>query len=697
MSNMAVLQNTLARTRVLSDSIRLIGGLDEITPPYQRKPGTARLAQNFEADLHGGYRMNAAYERYDGQLKPSDAIYSIISLTITGSIAAADTITGGTSAATATVCAVVTTSSPAYLVVSKITGLFQSGESIKVAGTAQGTSSSLAISNGASTPLLHAQYNNLAADVYRALIGAIPGSGKVLGIVEYGDVLYGFRNAVGGATAAIYKSSGSGWTAVPLGRQVSFTSGGTYEVAEGNTITGATSGATAVITRVVLTSGTWAAGTAAGKLIFASQTGTFQAENLNVGANLNVATIAGNSSAITLLPDGRYEFVLENFGGSANTKRIYGCDGVNKGFEFDGSVYVPIDTGMTADTPSHVYGHKLQLFFSFGASVQHSAPGEPYVWSAVVGASEIGMGDTVTGFIAQPGSPDGGALSIFTRNRTSTLYGSGVVDWQLVQYRRELGAYPYTIQDVGVTMFLDDRGITNLQTAQEYGNFAHSTVTDQIRDRMNEYRLLAVASCISRDRSQYRLFFSSGYAIYVTLVGGKVIGVMPMLFNDVVRCAWSGERASGSEAMYFGSDDGYVYQMDRGTSQDGDAINFYMNLAWNFQGSPRVDKKYRDLTVEVSGSGYSSFNLGHSLGYSDTGIPQPDDQTSTLSFSSSYWDAFVWDAFYWDGISLSPNNVGLDGEAENISIGVIGSSDYYEPFTITSALIHYTPRGRLRP
>ena len=697
MSNMAALQNALARTQVRADAIRLIGGLDEITPPYQRKPGTARISQNFEADIHGGYRMNAAYERYDGRAKPSAAIYSIISLTITGTIAAANTITGVTSGATATVCAVVTTSSPDYLVVTKISGTFQSGEVLNVSGSPQGTASSVAVANGASTPILHAQYNNMAADVYRALIDAIPGSGKVLGIVEHGDVLYGFRNAIGGATAALYKSSGSGWTAVALGRQVSFTSGGTYEILEGNTITGATSGATAVITRVVLTSGTWAAGTAAGKLIFASQTGTFQAENLNVGANLNVSTIAGNSSAITLLPNGRYEFVLENFGGSANTKRIYGCDGVNKGFEFDGTVFVPIDTGMTTDAPAHVYGHKLQLFFSFGGSVQHSAPGEPYVWSAVLGASELGMGDTVTGFIAQPGSADGGALSIFTRNRLSTLYGSGVVDWQLVQYRRELGAYPYTIQDAGVTMFLDDRGITNLQTAQEYGNFSHNAVTDQLRDRMNEYRLLAIASCISRDRSQYRLFFSSGYALYVTLVGSKVVGVMPMLFNDVARCVWSGERADGSEAMYFGSDDGYVYQMDRGTSQDGDAIEFHMNLAWNFQGSPRVDKRYRDMSVEVSGTGYSAFSLGHSLGYASTDIPQPDDQSTTVNFSASYWDSFVWDTFYWDGITLSPNNTTLDGEAENISIGVRGSSDYYEPFTITSVLIHYTPRGRLRP
>lgn len=77
-----------------------------------------------------------------------------------------------------------------------------------------------------------------------------------------------------------------------------FTSGGTYQVVAGNTITGATSHATGVVLAVSLTSGSWAGGNAAGTFRFRSQTGTFVAENLNVGTNLNVATIAGASTQI---------------------------------------------------------------------------------------------------------------------------------------------------------------------------------------------------------------------------------------------------------------------------------------------------------------------------------------------------------------------------------------------------------------
>lgn len=672
------------------------GGLDTISSPLQIKPGRVTEAQNFESSLDGGYRRIAGYERFDGQAKPSAASYSILNTTITGSFSANDAITGVTSGATAVVVSVVTSGDPDYLVITKVVGTFVSGETLNVGGSPQGTTSSAATVDGASTSALHATYLNFAADEYRDDIAAVPGSGVIRGIVRLNNVAYAFRNNAGGTATAMYKSTSSGWSAVALGRQLSFTSGGTTEIAEGNTITGATSGATAVITRVVLTSGTWAAGTAAGKFIFASQTGTFQAENLDVGATLNLATIAGDSSAITLSPDGRYEFVKHNFGGAANTTRIYGCDGVNKGFEFDGTVYVPIDTGMTTDTPTHVIAHKKHLFFSFVGSVQHSGTGTPYVWSVVSGASELAMGDTVTGFAGQPGSSDGGALAIFTRNKMSILYGSSSSDWNLAGYRDEVGAFAYTIQDVGYTMFLDDRGVTSLLASQEYGNFAHNAITNDIKSFVNDHRTLVTASCISRDRSQYRIFFSDGYALYVTLLGRKVIGIMPQLFVDVVRCAYSGEANDGSEEVFFGSDSGMVYQLDKGTSFDGDAIEYYFEMPFHFSGGPRTRRRYRGGLFEMTGSSYSTFNFTFQLGYASGDADVDATQALTSNFSTGVWDEGVWDQSFWDGRTLIPTEFDLTGTSENIALRVAGSSDEYESFTFHGVLLHYTQRRQLR-
>lgn len=678
--------------RVDTQELVLNGGLDTTTPPLRRLPGRCLAAQNFEQAVSGGYRRVAGYERYSGKAKPSDATYTLITAAITGTIAVGDTVTGGTSGATATVI-----SRPSgQVIVTAVTGTFQDAETLLVSAASQGTVSGTPAVGGASTSLLHATYNNLAADVYRALIAAVPGSGSILGVIQYSDVVYAFRNNAGGTAAALYKSSGSGWTSVALGRELSFTSGGTYVLAEGDTITGATSAATAVVTRVVLESGSFAAGTAAGRVVFASQTGTFQAENLNVGANLNVATIAGDSSAITLLPDGRYEFDIINFGGSANTQRVYGCDGVNRGFEFDGTVFVPIRTGMTTDTPDHVQGHMNQLFFAFEGSVQHSGPGTPYIWSAVLGASELAMGDRVTGFAPQSGGQTAGALAIFTRNRTSILYGTGSSDWLLVPYREELGAFDYTVQNVGRTVFLDDRGITDFRTTQDFGNFADSTISDQVRDRINELRVTAVAACISRDLNQYRIFFSGGVAYYLTFSRGKLLGIMPQLLAHDLTCVWSGEQTNGSEAIFFGDDSGYVYQMEKGTSFDGEPIEYYFTLAYNHAGTPRTVKHYRHAMLEIEGSSYVAFNFGYTLGHNTSLIEQPGLQSTTTSFSPAYWDSFTWDAFTWDGLTLMPSEIDMAGDAENCSLGVYGSSDIYEPFTVTGAVIHFTPRRAMR-
>lgn len=683
-------QNAIGTVRVESEFIPMVGGLDQVTPPLARKKGTLRTAKNFEISINGGYRRIAGYERFDGQAKPSEANYAILEANITGSVAVGNTLTGA-GGATGVIIAL----PGGAFVLTKVTGNFVDAENLDVGAGTIATAIGTQTVGNAATPLLHAQYLNLAADEYRTDIAAVPGSGAILGVWMFNDVVYAFRNNAGGTAAVMHKSTASGWSAVALGRELAFTSGGTYEIQEGDTITGATSGATAVVTRVALEAGSWAAGTAAGHLIFASQTGTFQAEDLNVGANLNVATIAGDSAAITLAPSGRYEFVTENFAGGSSTKRMYGASGVHRAFEFDGTVFVPINTGMSVDTPKHIKAHKKQLFLSFGSSVQHSAPGTPYIWSPILGASEIGMGDTVTGFGNEPGSEAGGALPIFTRNRMSVLYGSGVADWNLVPYRDEIGAYAYTIQDVGYTMYMDDRGVSNLQTSQAYGNFAHVAISDAIRNLVNDYRSLSSASCVVRNKGQYRVFFSNGFAFFVTLIGRKSLGVMLIEYADVVRCTCSLEMNDGSEAIFFGSDNGWVFQMDKGTSFDGEPIEFLMDVSWLFQGAPRVLKRYRDAMLEIDGNGYAEFKFGYALGYQSTEVAQPTQQDVTTNFSATFWDAFVWDAFFWDGVTLAPSLVKMEGEAENVSLAIQGISDYFAPFTITGVVMQYTPRRRL--
>jgi hypothetical protein len=80
-----------------------------------------------------------------------------------------------------------------------------------------------------------------------------------------------------------------------LDKIMPFTSGGTGEVKAGDTLTGATSGATMKVKEVILDSGTWAGGDAAGWFIADHEdiVGTIQTENFNQtgsGTQSNIAT-----------------------------------------------------------------------------------------------------------------------------------------------------------------------------------------------------------------------------------------------------------------------------------------------------------------------------------------------------------------------------------------------------------------------
>lgn len=667
------------------------GGLDVVTPMLAALPGTCRDSQNYVQDINGGYRPQRGYERYDGQAAPSDAAYATLTVTLTGTVAVADVLTDNATTSYGTVIALTT----GIAVLTEITGTFTTGN-IKVGGAVVGTCTGGQVTDGADTAKLHAQYKNLAADVYRADITAVPGSGVLRGIVTYKDVQYAFRDNAAGTATAMYKSSASGWTLVALGRELSFSSGGTYVVAEGDEIEGEVSGAKATITRIALESGTVAGGDAAGRFIFASQTGTFQAETVKVGANLNVATIAADSSAITFtVPSGRFEFNISNFGGSANTSRVYGCDGKNRGFEFDGTVFVPIATGMTTDAPEHVSVHKNHLFFSFVGSVQHSSTGFPYQWSAITGAAELAMGDQVTGFMPQPGAFDTAALAIFTRDSIGVLYGSSVTDWNLATYKEEAGAIAHTIQKIGGTLMLDDRGITTLTTSERFGNFADSILSKAVQTWLITRRQNVLSSCVMRDQNQYWLFFSDMSGLCVTLDNNKVRGMMPVLFGHVVQCIDSRENSSGEEVIFFGDADGYVHQLGEGTSFDGGEIEAWITLSFNHFKSPTLIKRYRRATFEITGDGYYEFEIDYDLDYESTEREQPNSVSETITLSSSTWDTAYWDVFTWDGVILSPTYLDMTGSGVNLSLKIWSKGDYFNSARFNGALVEYTPmRGR---
>lgn len=676
--------------RVDYELIRLGGGLDQVTPTLAMPPGFARKAANFECSVNGGYTRIAGYERFDGRPSPSAALYTLLTCTLTSTVSVGDTIVGQSSAATGKVIAV----DGASVVVTRQTGVFVDFEGIAVSAVSVGTIDE--VTGVAADGLTNATYRNLAADEYRTSIQAVPGSGSILGVALYNGDVYAWRNNAGGTEAVMHKATAGGWTAVSLGVELKFDAGKLAGFVDGDTVTGFTSGATGVVTRVVLESGAFSSNDAAGRLIFASVTGTFQDnEQLRVGAG-HIADADGTQAAITLAPDGRYETVVGNFGGGDANYRLYGCDGQNRAFEFDGTVFVPINSTMVTDTPTHIAVHKQHLFLSFGASLQFSALGYPYQWSPVLGAGEIAMNAPITNLIVLPGDQSSGALGVYTRRDTSVLYGTSEANFALSTFNTGTGAVPYTAQNIDQAYVLDDRGIVSLGTTLNFGNFLPASLTMNLRPYLENRINNATASSVNRVKSQYRVFFNDGTAVYMTMVNGKLMGTLPVEFSNPVTCCVEGESASGVAVAFFGSTNGFVYQMDVGTSFDGGDIPASFNLVYNSIKSPRMLKRYRRASVEFAGDFFAQIQFGYDLGYRRAEIPQPLDASYDADLRSSYWDSMDWDNFVWDGADVTPSEIEISGTAENISIRISSNSDLFEQFTVNTIILHYTARRGIR-
>lgn len=669
--------------------IKLSGGLDQVTPTLSLAPGVARRAANFEASITGGYTRIAGYERFDGRPNPSDALYSIIVGELTGAVSVGNTVLSSSTGKTAKVIAILDNG----LLVTRMTGSMTIGEYLSVGGTTVMQIDDITIEADGK---LDAEHTLLAANDYRADIQEVPGSGPIRGVSYFNGDVYAWRDNAAGTAMVMHKSSVSGWTPVDLGKELAFETG-SAEIVEGVTVTGVTSGATALVKHVVVQGGEWATGDASGFLSIASVTGTFvSGENLNVGVSLKAKT-ASTVETITLQPGGRVDTVISNFGGYTETPSLYGVDGKNNAFEYysDG-LYVRIKTGMAVDTPTHISSHKNHLFLSYGSSLQHSAPGNPHIWDTVQGAGEISLNGSITEMLVQPGDQQTGTMAVYTRQDTFMLYGTGSDNWNLTPFNIGTGAIPYTGQNMAASYVLDDRGVISLVTTLNYGNFDTSALTLNIRPFIQQRRTLATASCLNREKAQYRVFFSDKSALYITIANNQMLGAMPIVFPVAVTCIVEGEKPDGSETSFFGGEDGFVYRLDVGSSFDGLPIPANISLVFNSINSPRVLKRYRKASVEITGESYAEIGFGYDLGYRSLYIDQPLDYVTESDFRNSYWDSFSWDRFVWDGADVTPAEVEMNGTAENVAIRVSSVSNLFQQFTINNIILHYTPRRGIR-
>lgn len=689
------------------------GGLDVVTPALSVNPGRALAMLNFEPWYSGGYRRIAGYERMDGRPSPSAANFIGFDLADATGLSVNDVLTGDSSGATGTVVGI----SGNSVAVTKVAGTFTQGEDLNAAAYTMAATPALGL-RVAPTIALEETFLLAAENLYRADIQVVPGSGDVLGVWQRLGDIYAVRNNAGGTAAVLHRATTSGWTTsgITMADTLFFNmgGGGTGRAlpAEGDTVTGGTSGATATVHRVILHAGTVAGNDAEGYLVLTSVAGgPFQNGETLLESATTFANAVGANSTFAFAPGGTYRFINKNFFGGSSTYRVYGCNGVGPGFEIDENrVVSPILHPNTAvgdqpasNVPFLVVEHRNYLWFAFpGGSVQHSVIGEPLVWNGFLGAAEFGIGDELTGML----SAAGGVLVLITERESRGMFGLDDSDFELRLVSEKGGGRLYTSQLLDTVYSLDDLGISSLARTDSFGSFVGSTVSQLVQPLIETLRSLANDSTISRKANQYRLYFSdkSCLVMYVPSPGAanEALGIQTrtrvefgyLLYPLEIKRIYNSEDAQGMEKTYFASDDGYVYEDQVGKNFDGAEIEFAIRLPFNHARSPSMKKRYRRAEFEISADNPFDVQFSYDLSYG-AGSETGEIVQAQVVGGGGFWDVSNWDSFSWDGQLVSTARADLRGSGVNIGFLIYGRSAKVSPWVMQGVTLHFDLR-RLR-
>ena len=586
-----------------------------------------------------------------------------------------------------------------YVVLTSVVGTYIDDEDLEVSAVKKAEADGDAALRGAPTSALDATHAQDAIETQRALIAAVgagDASTHVRGVHTYNGETYAFRDNAAVTACLMYKATSTGWVLQALGNRVAFTLG-TAAFLETETLT--QTGTTSTINRVVLQSGTFAGNDAAGYLIIGTVTSGPYGSGVGTSAS-GSATLSGAEVANTIATLGRFEFENDNFFGSTKTQRMYGVNGVSEAFEWDGTIFVPLLTGNTVDKPTHLAVNEFHLQLSFAnGSLQNSATGDPYVWAGS-GAAELGIGAEILGLKKEVG----GALFIMCRDRTYALHGKNTtaLPWDLKPLSEEGGGIEWTLQKIGETRYLDDRGFMSIAAVQAFGDFITATYSQVIEPIIKLKKTLAISSVIVKGKSQLRTFFSDGSGIIATFDDNKLAGFTTFAYLNSAgtaipaRCTSNGEASDGTEIMFFGSDDGFVYQIDKGTSFNGSPVAATFALVYNNLGSPAYNKQFKKVVIDADGATGTVLEYNAVYDYSSGKSPTGITLTETLAAAGSLWNQANWNQFSWasDDVTLIEGN--LEGVGRNVALQVSSTSTYIEPHTLLGITYHYIKRKLVR-
>ena len=396
---------------------------------------------------------------------------------------------------------------------------------------------------------------------------------------------------------------------------------------------------------------------------------------------------------------------------------LYNLDGNDKVIFVDGNNY-PATYNTSGNTLTAITGStdvlgaenvavfKDTAFYAKGNNLYFTAPFTVDDFSAANGAGSINVANEITGLAVFRDQ-----LIVFTTDSIKRITGNTAADFQVSPITDRIGCVNGdTIQEVGGDiMYLAPDGIRLLSATDRIGDFGLDIASDPIAKDANTFLGSTPNFCsvLMREKAQYRIFAyieSEQHEAAKGLIATKFIsqGASGISWSETkgIKAYVADSRYSGTaETVAFANTDGYVYELDTGSSFDDLPIEAIYESPYMPLSDPQMRKSFYKMTLyaEPTGSMSLDLNVKYDFGSTtNTGVIQPATQniesTGTAVFIFGESNS-VFNTSTYGGELDKIYNTNIVGSGKTIALRIEDNSTN-PTFTLDTALLEFRQNDR---
>ena len=373
-------------------------------------------------------------------------------------------------------------------------------------------------------------------------------------------------------------------------------------------------------------------------------------------------------------------------------------DGVNPAAKYNGNTYTQITATNAPAAPKYAAAFANHLFLAGDATEPYnlffSAPLDETDFSPANGAGVINVGFTIVQIKAFRDQ-----LYIFGKREIKRLTGTDIGNFVLQQVTSDLGclASDSVMEFGGDILFLGPDGIRPVSGTSKIGDVELETVSREIQDIFELYTrnedLSKIRTVVLRKKSQFRLFFENAEALSIMgairqSASAQSTFEYSQLTGIGVTCVDSGYIGQ-FEFVIHGDTTGKVFRQERGYSFDGSEIFSLYQTPYFYMEDPEVRKIFYTLKTYMLAEGLTTVTVGINFNYGDSEVAVPNNYSVTTTGAAAIYDIATYDTTdIYDGNPSPVRKTNISGSGDSISISFV-TSNILPSHTIQALTITY--------